>query len=94
VGDAMRAYQRALTLDISPQQKTRLLLGLCRLQELSGREKQALEHYEQLLREIPDYPDPLAIYRQMLPLAQQLNEVEKAAQIQGHINRLSPVPTR
>ena len=93
-GDAMRAYQRALNLEITQQQKTRLLLGLGRLQGLYGREKQALEQYERLLQEIHDYPDPVGVYRQMLPLAQQLNSAEKVAQIQAQIDRLSPAPTQ
>ncbi|MCL4179770.1 MAG: TIGR03790 family protein [Verrucomicrobia bacterium] len=94
LGDALRAYERALNLDTSPQQKTRLLLTIAQLQGLYGREKQALEQYERLLREIPDYPDQLGLYRLMLPLAQQLNATDKLEQIQGQIDRLSQPPVK
>lgn len=93
LSDAMRAYSRALTLELSPLQKTRVLLTLAQLQGLLGREMQALEQYERLLRETPDYPDPLGIYQLMLPLARQANVTEKTAEIEGHITRLSPPPS-
>jgi uncharacterized protein (TIGR03790 family) len=93
LGDAMRAYDRTLTLELSPLQKTRGRLTLAQLQGLLGRETQALEQYDRLLRETPDYPDPLGIYRLMLPLAQQVNAKDRIAQIQERITRLSPPPT-
>ena len=93
LGDAMRAYDRTLKLELSPLQKIRVRLTLAQLQGLLGRESQALDQYDLLLRETPDYPDPLGIYRLMLPLAQQMNAKERIAQIQERITRLSPPPT-
>jgi tetratricopeptide (TPR) repeat protein len=93
LGDAMRAYDRTLKLELSPLQKIRVQLTLAQLQGLLGRETQALDQYDLLLRETPDYPDPLGIYRLMLPLAQQINAKERIAQIQERITRLSPPPT-
>jgi uncharacterized protein (TIGR03790 family) len=89
LADAIRAYERALTLETSPQQTIRLLLNLAELQGMFGREEQALAHYERLLREYPDYPDPLGVYRLMLPLAQQINATEQARQIQARIDHLT-----
>jgi uncharacterized protein (TIGR03790 family) len=90
LADAIRAYERALTLDTSPQQKIRLLLQLADLQGMYGREEQALDQYERLLREHPDYLDRLRIYRLMLPLAQQTGATERARQIQTRIEQLNP----
>jgi uncharacterized protein (TIGR03790 family) len=90
LGDAIRAYERALSLDTTVQQKTRLLLNLAQLQGMFGREQQALAQYERLLRENPDYADPLGVYRLMLPLARQINATEQIEGIQAQIDRLNP----
>jgi tetratricopeptide (TPR) repeat protein len=92
LGDAMRAYDRTLKLELSPLQKIRVRLTLAQLQGLLGRETQALDQYDLLLRETPDYPDPLGIYRLMLPLAQQINAKDRIAQIQEQITRLASPP--
>ncbi len=92
LGDAMRAYQQALSCEVTPQQKTRLLLGVAKLEGLYGRREKALGHYEELLRDTPDYPDPISVYRQMLPLAQQQGATDMIARIQEQIRRLSPDP--
>jgi tetratricopeptide (TPR) repeat protein len=90
LGDAIRTYESALKLDASPQQRVRIMLNLAGLLTLYTREQQALDLYQQFLKEFPDYPDPLGIYQKMLPLAKNLNKPEVEQKIQEEINRLSP----
>ncbi len=75
---AVHAYEQALALDPSPQQRLRLRLTLG--EKLAGldRDDQAYEDYHELLREAPDYPDKPAIYRRLLPLARKLNKKSEA----------------
>jgi uncharacterized protein (TIGR03790 family) len=62
------AYQNALKLDASPQQRIRLRLTLGqRLLGLGEREK-ARENYQKLLEEAPDYPDKAAIEKRISQL--------------------------
>jgi uncharacterized protein (TIGR03790 family) len=71
---AVFAYESALKLHPSPQQRIRLLLTLGeKLPEL-GRESDAYADYQLLLKESPDYPDKVGIYQRLLPLAQKLNK--------------------
>jgi uncharacterized protein (TIGR03790 family) len=90
---AIRAYERALALETSPQQRTRLTLNVAELLGLYARERQALDLYQSFLQEMPDYPAPLAIYRKMLPLARRLDLQEDVTRIQAAIDRLAPTPT-
>jgi len=89
---AVYACRRALEIDPSPQQRLRLLLTLGeRLQALDDTQE-AYDAYETLLRDYPDYPDKLAIHRQLLALAQKLDKQADADKHQAEINRLSPPP--
>jgi uncharacterized protein (TIGR03790 family) len=90
LASAIRAYERALALETSPQQRTRLTLNLAELLGLYARERQALDLYQSFLEDTPDYPAPLAIYRKMLPLAQRLDQREDEMRIQAAIDRLAP----
>lgn len=92
--DALPAYERALGLATSPPQRVRLRLTAGRMMALLTREPEALDHYGQLLKEFPDYPDRLEIYRRMLPLARNLGRAAEVEQIQNEIQRLSPAPAR
>jgi hypothetical protein len=56
---ALKAYERALGYRSSPQQRIRLLLRLGELREAAGLDAGALELYESLLSDFPDYPDRL-----------------------------------
>jgi hypothetical protein len=58
------------------------------------RQPEAYEDYQKLLRESPDYPDKLAIYRKLLPLAQKLDKKTDMEQYDAEINRLSPPPPK
>jgi uncharacterized protein (TIGR03790 family) len=91
---AVHAYAEALGLDPSPQQRIRLLLTLAEKLTALERQQEACEDYQKLLHEFPDYPDKLAIYRKLLPLAQKLGKKTDAEGYEAEINRLSPPPPK
>jgi uncharacterized protein (TIGR03790 family) len=93
LSSALRAYERALALDLSPQQRTRLTLTQAELLGMYARERQALDLYQSFLRDVPDYPAPVVIYRKMLPLARRLNQPDEVERIQAAIDRLAPPPS-
>jgi len=87
---AMSEYEAALGLNPTPQQKIRLILTLTRVQTLYGRDKQAYGWYQKFLKEFPDYPDLLAIYQKILPLAETVGAKEEVEKYQQEITKLSP----
>jgi uncharacterized protein (TIGR03790 family) len=91
---AIYTYRQALGLDPSPQQRVRLLLTLAEKLLVSDQQPEAYEAYQKLLHECPDYPDKLAIYRKLLPLAQKLDKKADAEQYDAEINRLAPPPPK
>ncbi len=73
------AYQQALKLDPSPQQRIRLRLALGeKLRELD-RDEDAYQDYQKLVEESPNYPDKAAIYQKLATLAQKLGKKDDAA---------------
>jgi len=92
LADAIAAYGRALNLDLSPLQRLRVTLAQAQLLALYTKRRQALDLYQQFLKEFPDYPALLDIYQRMLPLAQDLNQTTEAEKIQKEIERLAPQP--
>jgi len=86
---AIHAWEEALKLNHTPQQSLRLRLELGEKLAGADRSEDALNDYEQLLREIPDYPDKLSVYRKMLPLAQKLNKKTEADRYQAEIQKLT-----
>jgi uncharacterized protein (TIGR03790 family) len=90
---SVHACQQALKLDPSPQQRVRLMQTLAVKLLALGRDEEAYDLYQQFLKEFPDYPDLLGIYRKMLPLAQKLKKSD-AANIEAEVKRLSPPASR
>ncbi len=90
LGDAIRTYEGALKQEPSTQQRVRITLNLAGLLTLYTREQQALDLYQQFLKDFPDYPDQLTVYQKMLPLAKNLNKTPVEQKIQEEIIRLSP----
>ncbi len=86
---AADAYADALKQNPSPQQKKRLLLTLAERQASLSRNDQAYQLYEDFLKEYYDYPEKLAIYQKLLPLAQALKKTEAANRYQKEIDRLT-----
>jgi uncharacterized protein (TIGR03790 family) len=89
---SVHAYTRALELDPSPQQRLRLLLTLGEKLPALDRAPEAYAVYQKLLQQFPHYPDKLAIYKKLLPLAQKLDKKADAEAYQAEIDRLSPPP--
>jgi uncharacterized protein (TIGR03790 family) len=91
--DALETYQEVLKLEMSPQQKSRVMLTLAQRRTLYGPDKAAYDLYTNFLKEFPDYPDLLGIYQKLLPLAQKLAKKEEAARYAEEIKRLSQPPS-
>jgi uncharacterized protein (TIGR03790 family) len=95
---AIETYEKALQLDPSPQQRVRLRLTLGeKLMAVSQSEdknkyKEALENYTEMLRENPDYPNKLAVYQKLLPIAQKLDMKQDAERYEELITTLTPPP--
>ena len=90
LSDALDYYEAALKRFPSPKQKQRLLLLLAHRRAMYGPEDQAIKHYRDLLKEFPDYPDPLTIYQKMLPLAQKAGDKAEVERVQAEIKKLTP----
>ncbi len=84
---AIQAYRKALDLNPSRQQRVRLLLNLAEKLVAQNRELEAYETYKRFLRECPDYPDKLAIYKMLAPIAQKLGKPD-AKLLQAELDRL------
>jgi uncharacterized protein (TIGR03790 family) len=91
---AARAYEEALKLATSPQQRIRLRLALGEKLMALGRETEAADVYKAFLQEWPDYPDPILIFRHLLAIAHQQNNQADAAKYQTEIDRLLPPPPK
>ncbi len=85
------AYEEALKLALSPQQRVRLMLGLGEKLVALDRVADACTVYEQFLERFPNYPDQLSIHRLIVPLARALNR-PAADQHEEAIRRLTTPP--
>jgi uncharacterized protein (TIGR03790 family) len=91
---AVHAYEQALKLDASPQQRIRLLLTLGERLAALDRDPEAYADYQQLLHDFPNYPAKLDIYKKLLPLAKKLDKKSDAAQYEYSIAaETHPPPT-
>ena len=86
---AVHAWQQALQLDPTPQQRVRVMLTLAEHLIPLGRDQEAYEVYEQFLKQFPDYPDPLALYKSLLELAQKLGKKEASEKYQHEVSLLT-----
>ncbi len=80
---AAHAYQQALSLQPTPQQRIRLQLALAEKLVASDQITDAYETYQDFLRENADYPDKPGIYRYLLPLARKLGKKADAETFQA-----------
>ena len=82
----VRAYQEALKLNPTSQQRVRLRLTLgAKLLEQS-RDEEAYDNYQKLLAESPDYPDAPAILTKLLGLARKLGKTDDAARYDAQLH--------
>jgi uncharacterized protein (TIGR03790 family) len=88
--DSFDYYEAALNRHASRQQKARILLLLAHRRSIYGPDQKAVEHYRQFLKEFPDYPEKLTIYRKLLPIAQKLGDKLEVERCEAEIKRLTP----
>jgi uncharacterized protein (TIGR03790 family) len=74
---AIDTWQRALTLQPSPQQRLRLRLTLADKLAEQNRDADAVENYEQLLKESPDYAGAPAIREKLAALEKKVTTTKK-----------------
>jgi uncharacterized protein (TIGR03790 family) len=91
---ALATFETALARHPSPPQKLRLLLRLAHLRSYYGPDAKAIASYQTILKDYPDYPDQLAVYQKMLPLARNESNQELVEQCEKEIKRLSPSKTK
>ena len=88
--DAVKSYQAALTLDPTPQQRLEIIFSLAPMQNNLGRGREAYELYQSVLRDYPNYPDLVSLYKRLLPLAKQHGKPNEAADYDRLIKELTP----
>ncbi len=82
---ALRAWQAALDLDPSPQQRIRLQLRLGQKLTEAAQTREALSIYEQFLGENPNYAGAVDVYQKMVPLASDLGKTNQVARFQEEL---------
>jgi uncharacterized protein (TIGR03790 family) len=90
---AIKSWQQALKLNPSALQAVRLTLVLGDNLAASGKEEQALALYDAFLKGTPAYPDALALYEKMEPLAKKLHKKSQAKRYAREIERLTAPQT-
>jgi uncharacterized protein (TIGR03790 family) len=90
LSDALGTYEVALKRNPSSIQKLRLLLTLARRRAVLGPDKIAYAWFEQVSKDYPDYPDRLGLYREMLVLAQRMENRAEMDRCEEQIKKLSP----
>ena len=90
LAESIETYRRALKLEMSPQQRIRVMLALARTLALYVEEPAAFDVLQQFLQEFPDYPDRLDLCQRMLTLARSLGRPAAAENLEAEIKRLSP----
>jgi uncharacterized protein (TIGR03790 family) len=87
---SVRALQQVLKLNPTPQQRVRVMLALgVRLMALN-RDQEAYDVYRQFLRQSPDFPEPIIIYRHLRDLAVKLGRRTEAEEYEHQISLLTP----
>jgi uncharacterized protein (TIGR03790 family) len=91
-GASALALNRVLQLGPSLQQRVRVMLELGGQLIALDRPAEAYAVYQDFLRQFPEYPDQLAIYRKLLALAQELGKSEDVATYEHAASRLAAPP--
>ncbi len=91
---AAHAFQQALKLNPTPQQRIRLQLALADKLVISDQPKEAYAVYEELLHENPDYPNKPSIYQHLLPLARKLGKKEDTAVFEAALAPPAPAAAK
>ena len=86
---ALKSWQHALTLNPTPMQMVRVALLVGDTLAANSHEEQALATYDAFLQGNPSYPDAVAVYRKMEPLAEYLHKRSQAMHYAEEIQRLT-----
>jgi len=89
IKQAITLGQRALVLGGTPQQRVRLFLDLAEWQRTLDRPKDAFATLEQFSQEFPGHPKLLAVRREQLDYARDLDLTGEVARLKGEIERLA-----
>ena len=90
LGDAVDTYEVALRRNPVPSQRLRLLIKAGDRRSIYGPDTKAYAHYESVLKEFPNFPEPLRIYQAMLLVAKRMNNAAEIARCEKEIKRLAP----
>jgi tetratricopeptide (TPR) repeat protein len=77
---AINAYERALKLNPSPEQRIRIQLVLGEKLAAAGSDTEAVDNYKQLLKEAPDYPGKPFVEKKLALLEQKQTHTNAPAQ--------------
>jgi tetratricopeptide (TPR) repeat protein len=88
--EAVDALQQALKLSPSPQQRVRLMLTLGVRLAAAGRYQEASNLYRRFLKQTPDFPDQILIYRHLRDLAFKMGHEADAGNFEREVSRLAP----
>ena len=78
---AILSYQNALKLNPSPEQRIRLRVTLGEKLQAQGRDAEAVENYQKLIDESPDYPGKEFIVNTLAALAQKNSSTNTPAKL-------------
>jgi uncharacterized protein (TIGR03790 family) len=86
---SVHAYEEALNLNPSPQQRIRLTLELGEKLRALNKEEEAYDFYVTLLKECPQYPNKRDIVQKLLPLARKMNKNADVQKFEAELKNLS-----
>jgi uncharacterized protein (TIGR03790 family) len=86
---SIHAYEEALNLNPSPQQRIRVTLELGEKLRAINKEEEAYDFYVALLKDSPDYPGKRDIVQKLPPLARKLNKNADAEKYEEELKKLS-----
>jgi len=86
---SVHAYEEALNLNPSPQQRIRVTLELGEKLRALNKEEEAYDFYVALLKDCPDYPNKRDIVQKLLPLARKMNKNADIEKYEAELKKLS-----
>jgi uncharacterized protein (TIGR03790 family) len=86
---SVHAYEEALSLNPSPQQRIRVTLGLGEKLRALNREEEAYDFYVAMLKASPDYPGKRDVVQRLVPLARKLNKGADVEKYEAELKNLS-----
>ena len=83
------AYEEALNLKPSPQQRIRVTLELGEKLRTLNKEEEAYDYYVAVLKESPDFPGKRDVVQKLLPLARKMNKSADVQKYEAELKNLS-----